>query len=244
MWNEVRQERRYLKIAVIVVCLFLLDASLSLMSSFMHLIMTVVVSSLMCWDVTPLFLAKKQNMWKLDMWKFARAHFRVHFREHWKISREHWKISREHSRGSLRGDPPVRLTQTKPQPSWAFPWTSLCTLPCAFSWVSCESLGACAMTTKFLDNKIFTFKILLSWRFPRKIAFWRIFLSAPLPTPPWKTQILFFIVVSLSLRVRGSNFAVRVLFACLSFLSHNGCANDVLRWALSGRLDVKSITSH
>ena len=52
-------------------------------------------------------------------------------------------------------------------------------------------LGACAMTTKFLDNKIFAFKIILSWRFPRKIAFWTIFLSAPLPTPPWKTQILF-----------------------------------------------------
>ena len=29
-------------------------------------------------------------------------------------------------------------------------------------------LGACAMTTKFLDNIIFKFKILLSWRFPRK----------------------------------------------------------------------------
>ena len=27
-------------------------------------------------------------------------------------------------------------------------------------------IGACAMTTKFLDNKICTFKILLSWRFP------------------------------------------------------------------------------
>ena len=65
--------------------------------------------------------------------KIDRAHFRVHFREHWKISREHWKISREHSRGSLRGDPLVRFTQTKPQPSWAFPWTSSCTLPCAFS---------------------------------------------------------------------------------------------------------------
>ena len=54
-------------------------------------------------------------------------------RAHWKISREHWKISCEHSRGSLRGDPLVRFTQTKPQPSWAFPWTSSCTLPCAFS---------------------------------------------------------------------------------------------------------------
>ena len=31
----------------------------------------------------------------------------------------------------------------------------------------------------------------MSWRLPRKIAFWTIFLSAPLPTPPRKTQILF-----------------------------------------------------
>ena len=29
-------------------------------------------------------------------------------------------------------------------------------------------VGACAMTTNFLDNKICTLKILLSWRFPRK----------------------------------------------------------------------------
>ena len=56
------------------------------------------------------------------------------------------------------------------------------------------------MTTKFLDNKIFTFKILLSWRFPGKIAFWTIFLSAPLPTPPLKNANFIFIVVSLSLR--------------------------------------------
>ena len=139
--------------------------------------------------------------------KIDRAHFRVHFREHWKISRERWKIFRENSRGSLRGtlywprgstgvqrygcipqsaannleeipqklglqtpcfeeflgggnvlglvpaglphtlgyactfyaptSPPPTLegfTQTKPQPSWAFPWTSSCTLSCAFSW--------------------------------------------------------------------------------------------------------------
>ena len=55
------------------------------------------------------------------------------------------------------------------------------------------------MTTKFLDNKIFTFKILLSWRFPWKIAFWTIFLPAPLPNPPRKSANFIFIVVSLSL---------------------------------------------
>ena len=47
------------------------------------------------------------------------------------------------------------------------------------------------MTTKFLDNKICTFKILLSWRFPRKTAFWTIFLSAPQGSPPPKAEILF-----------------------------------------------------
>ena len=41
------------------------------------------------------------------------------------------------------------------------------------------------MTTKFLDNKICTFKILLSWRFPRKAAFWTILLSAS-KAPPLK----------------------------------------------------------
>ena len=70
---------------------------------------------------------------KIGHVKIDRAHFRVHFREHWKISREHWKISREHSRGSLRGHSLVSFTQKKPQPSWAFPWTSSCTLSWAFS---------------------------------------------------------------------------------------------------------------
>ena len=45
-------------------------------------------------------------------------------------------------------------------------------------------LGACAMTTNFLNNKMCTFNILLSWRFPRKTAFWTIFLSAPQGRPP------------------------------------------------------------
>ena len=31
---------------------------------------------------------------------------------------------------------------------------------------SSSAIGACAMTTKFLDNKCCTFKIVLSWRFP------------------------------------------------------------------------------
>ena len=53
------------------------------------------------------------------------------------------------------------------------------------------------MTTKFLDNKMFTFKILLSWRFPRKIAFWTISLPAPLPThPPLKSANVLFLLSS------------------------------------------------
>ena len=47
-----------------------------------------------------------------------------------------------------------------------------------------QKIGACATTTKCLDNKICTFKSLLSWRFPRKQRFWTIFLSAPKPPPP------------------------------------------------------------
>ena len=60
-------------------------------------------------------------------------------------------------------------------------------------------LGACAMTTKFLDNKICTFKILLSWRFPRKTAFWTIFSLPPRAPPPSKSENFIFIVVSPSL---------------------------------------------
>ena len=53
-------------------------------------------------------------------------------------------------------------------------------------------IGACTMTTKFLDNKISTFRILLSWRFPRKQAFWTSFPLCPqAPPPPSKAKILF-----------------------------------------------------
>ena len=68
-------------------------------------------------------------------------------------------------------------------------------------WKSLLNVGACAMTTKFLDHKICTFKILLSWRFPRKKQrFWPIFLSARVtPPPPLKNEMFIFIVVSPSL---------------------------------------------
>ena len=46
------------------------------------------------------------------------------------------------------------------------------------------------MTTTFLDNKISTFKILLSWRFQRKTAFLDDFPLCPHPPPPSSVQIL------------------------------------------------------
>ena len=55
------------------------------------------------------------------------------------------------------------------------------------------------MTTKFLDNKICTFKILLSWRFPRKQAFLDDFPLCPQGPPPLKSENFIFIVVSPSL---------------------------------------------
>ena len=52
------------------------------------------------------------------------------------------------------------------------------------------------MTTQFLDNKICTFKILLSWRFPRKkkkkTAFWTSFLSATAAPPPLENRKFYF----------------------------------------------------
>ena len=48
-------------------------------------------------------------------------------------------------------------------------------------------LGACAMTTKFPDNKICTFKIVLSWRFQRKTTFLDNFLLCP-QCPPCRVN--------------------------------------------------------
>ena len=50
-------------------------------------------------------------------------------------------------------------------------------------------IGACAMTTKFLDNTVSTFKFLLSWRIPRKTAFLDDFPLRPQCPPPFKTNI-------------------------------------------------------
>ena len=66
------------------------------------------------------------------------------------------------------------------------------------------------MTTNFLDNKICTFKILLSWRFPRKKKkkqpFWTIFLSAPNAPPPQKCRFYFCFRLAVSERRFGSFF--------------------------------------
>ena len=55
------------------------------------------------------------------------------------------------------------------------------------------------MTTKFLDDIICTFKILLSWRFTRKTALLDNYPLDPNAQPPSKVQILFFVVISQSL---------------------------------------------
>ena len=56
--------------------------------------------------------------------------------------------------------------------------------------------GACAMTTKILDNKITTFESLLSWHFPRKAAFWTIFLSAPHSPPRTCVKMVPFVLLA------------------------------------------------
>ena len=49
------------------------------------------------------------------------------------------------------------------------------------------------MTTKLLDNKICTFKILLSWHFPReKQRFGRYSSLPPFPSPPQRRKFYFY----------------------------------------------------
>ena len=61
------------------------------------------------------------------------------------------------------------------------------------------------MTTKFLDNKICTFKILLSWRFPqkKKNSVLDDFPLCPQGLPPSNSENFIFIVVSPSLKQLG-----------------------------------------
>ena len=64
-----------------------------------------------------------------------------------------------------------------------------------------QSLGACVMTTDFLDNKICTFKTLLSWHLPRKNSVFGQFSSMPPMPPPPQNGNFIFIVLSPSLKV-------------------------------------------
>ena len=59
------------------------------------------------------------------------------------------------------------------------------------------------MTTKFLDNIICTFKILLSWRFPRKNSVLDDFPLCLQGLPPSKSEHFIVIVVSPSLNLLG-----------------------------------------
>ena len=63
-------------------------------------------------------------------------------------------------------------------------------------------LGACAMTTKFLDNKICTFRILLSWRSHKNkpLSVFGRFSSLPPkpPPPPQKRKFYFYCRLAVS----------------------------------------------
>ena len=54
------------------------------------------------------------------------------------------------------------------------------------------------MTTKFLDYKICTFEILLSWRFPRKTVFLDNSPLHPTPNPPHKCKFYFYCRLAVS----------------------------------------------
>ena len=61
---------------------------------------------------------------------------------------------------------------------------------CLLKWL--PNFGACSTTTKFLDNKISTFNILLSWRSHEKQCFARFSSLPPRPPPTQKASTLFF----------------------------------------------------
>ena len=129
-----------------------------------------------------------------------------------------WKIGRAF--GNAAGFSPLR----PPQPSWV-PlrlglWGSLpralfrSFFPPLSPWGAVPSLrsssgkpNACAMTTKFLDNEICTFKILLSWRFPRKSALLDDFPLCPKFLPLKNEKFYFYCRLAVSeKKVRFANF--------------------------------------
>ena len=67
------------------------------------------------------------------------------------------------------------------------------------------------MTTRCFDNKIWIFKILLSWRFLRKTALLDALPPKAAPPPPQK-RFFFLIVVSPSLKSPEKSLRVRVFF--------------------------------
>ena len=106
-------------------------------------------------------------------------------------------------------------------------------------WRETTFLGACAMTTKWFDNKNCTFKILLSWRFPRKAAFWDDFPLCPYgppPPPPQKRKFYFYWRLAVSektfappLKQLQKNPRVRKIRVRNSGAG-NGCANFMDAW--------------
>ena len=83
-------------------------------------------------------------------------------------------------------------------------------------------LGACTMTTKFLTTKVTHFKILLSWRFPKKSSarFWKMFISGPLsPAPLRKKNSCFYCRLAV---------ALLCLYGCQSGRDNSGLRKRVV----------------
>ena len=72
------------------------------------------------------------------------------------------------------------------------------------------------MTTKFLDNQICTFKILLAWRFPRKTTFLDKFPLCPESPPPQKRKFYFYCRLAVS-EFKESGFQEMLAISFLSF---------------------------
>ena len=92
------------------------------------------------------------------------------------------------------------------------------------------------MTTKFLDNKIFKFKIILSWHFRRKTAFFGLFSSLhPRPTPSRKCKFYFCCRLAVSdsrsdsRNWLGAKISAQILGAFFSKLGWSPSARIVIR---------------
>ena len=92
-------------------------------------------------------------------------------------------------------------------------------------------IGACATTTKYLDNKMFTFKIILSWRFPRETAFLDNFPLCPNAPPPPK-------IANFNCYVFFRPFALFVLFCAHLGVSGTFCVRRDLPLGSDHRHDT------